>query len=55
MATWQWVILAVVVLLPLLLLTGFHPRRERLTARGMPLARSWTRSSPAPGSDDDHH
>lgn len=55
MATWQWVLLAVVVLLPLLLMVGLHPDRERLTARGVPMSRSWTPSTPPPPVDDDHH
>lgn len=55
MATWQWVALAVVVLLPLLLLVGFHPGRERLNARGVPMARSWSPPAPPPPADDEHH
>ena len=31
----------VVVLLPLVLSSAFHPRRERLNARGEPLGREW--------------
>jgi len=55
MATWQWVSLAVVVLVPLLLMVGFHPARERLNARGTPMVRSWRPSAPTPPADDEHH
>lgn len=41
MATWQLILLGVFVIAPLLLLSGFHPRRERLSARGRPIARDW--------------
>ncbi len=54
MATWQWIAVAVVVLLPLLLLVGFHPGRERLNARGEPMARTWSPPASSP-PDDDHH
>ena len=55
MTTWQWVSLAVVVLVPLLLMVGFHPARERLNARGTPMVRSWRPSAPTPPADDEHH
>ncbi len=56
MATWQIVLLVVFVLLPLLLLPGFHPRRERLSgARGVPLERSWERQLEPSLGEDEHH
>ena len=56
MGTWQIVLLAVFVLLPLLLLAGFHPKRERLSgARGVPLDREWDRQlEPDVGEDERH-
>lgn len=41
MALWQIVLIVAFVLLPLLLLRGFHPHGERLTASGRPLERAW--------------
>ena len=55
MATWQWVSLAVVVLVPLLLMIGFHPGRERLNARGTPMLRSWRPAASHTPADDEHH
>lgn len=55
-ATWQIVVLVVLVLLPLLLLAGFHPRRERLSARGRPLEREWPRQpQPDGAAGDEQH
>ncbi|MEX2550798.1 MAG: hypothetical protein WD638_11260 [Nitriliruptoraceae bacterium] len=54
MSAWQLIAIAVVVLLPLLLLVAFHPRRERLTARGAPLERGWF-PEPPPAIRDEHH
>ncbi|MFP4635082.1 MAG: hypothetical protein ACLFRD_04400 [Nitriliruptoraceae bacterium] len=53
--TWQIVVLAVLVLLPLLLLTAFHPGRERLSARGRPLEREWPRQPQHDGAAGDEH
>ena len=53
-ASWQLVIIAVVLAPPLLLLFGLHPARERLDARGVPVERSW-RPSPPPPPVEDHH
>lgn len=55
MAAWQVVLIAVVVLLPLLLLVGQHPARERLSTRGEPMSRAWRPAPPAPPVDDAHH
>lgn len=55
MATWQVVLIAVVVVLPVLLLVGQHPARERLSTRGVPMARTWRPAPPAPEAHDDHH
>lgn len=55
MAAWQAVLIAVVVLLPLLLLVGQHPDRERLSTRGVPMARAWRPTPPAPEGHDEHH
>ena len=41
-ATWQLILLGLFVVIPLLLLSGFHPDRERLSSRGKPLGREWT-------------
>jgi hypothetical protein len=38
---WQIVAIAVLVLLPMALLVGFWPDRERLTSRGKPIEREW--------------
>lgn len=55
-ATWQIVVLVVLVLLPLLLLTGFHRGRERLSARGRPLEREWPRQpQPDGAAGGEHH
>jgi len=55
MAAWQAVLIAVVVLLPLVLLLGHHPARERLSTRGVPMARAWRPSTPEAPADDGHH
>ncbi|MFP4149796.1 MAG: hypothetical protein ACLFUG_10545 [Nitriliruptoraceae bacterium] len=55
MAAWQVVLIAVVVLLPLLLLVGQHPARERLSTRGVPLGRAWRPTPPKPPVEDEHH
>jgi hypothetical protein len=55
MAAWQIVTLVVFVLLPLLLLADFHPRRERLDARGDPLERGWDRQLEPTVDEPDHH
>jgi hypothetical protein len=55
MAAWQVVLIAALVLLPLLLLLVQHPARERLSTRGVPMARSWRPVPPAPPADDEHH
>jgi hypothetical protein len=55
MAAWQVVLIAAVVLLPLLLLLAQHPAGERLSARGLPMARTWRPVPPAPEADDEHH
>jgi hypothetical protein len=54
-AVWQWIVLAFFVLLPFALLADLHPDRERLTARGVPLARTWTPQVSHPDPHDDHH
>lgn len=54
MSLWQLISIAVVVLLPLLLLVVFHPRRERLTARGLPVERGW-RPAPRATPPVEHH
>lgn len=53
MVSWQLVILAFVVLIPFALMADFHPDRERLNARGRPLARDWAPQvrHPDPGHD----
>lgn len=53
--TWQIVVLAGLVLLPLLLLAAFHPGRERLSARGRPLEREWPRQPQHDGAAGDEH
>lgn len=55
MATWQLVILAFVVLVPLALMADFYPHRERLSARGRPLERDWAPQLRHPEPDDDTH
>lgn len=40
--SWHVVIIAFVVLMPFALMADFYPDRERLNARGRPLARDWT-------------
>jgi len=55
MATWQAVLAAAVVLLPLLLLLAQHPARERLSTRGVPMGRTWRPVPPTPPVDDAHH
>lgn len=55
MDVWQLVLIAAVVLLPLLLLVALHRGRERLSARGVPLSRSWRPAPPAPEPHDEHH
>ncbi len=54
MSLWQLIAIAVVVLLPLCLLVVFHPRRERLTARGVPVERGWWPASQAEPSVEHH-
>ena len=54
MATWQLVILTVLVLLPFALLTEFWRHRERHTVAGTPLERPW-RPKVAEPEPDDHH
>lgn len=54
MAMWQIVVLGVAVLLPLLLLVLEHPARERLSVRGVPMARQWRPAPPSPPADDHH-
>lgn len=41
MQAWQIVTIAVLVLLPMALLLGFWPNRERLTSSGKPVERDW--------------
>jgi hypothetical protein len=55
MAAWQVVLIAVVVGLPVLLLVGQHPARERLSTRGVPMTRAWRPAPPAPETHDEHH
>lgn len=55
MDTWQIVTLAVLVLAPLVLLGVFHGARERLSARGRPLGRSWRPAVQPLVVEDDHH
>ena len=55
MATWQWVLLVFVILLPLALMADFWPDRERLSSRGAPLARGWRRQISHPDGDDEEH
>ena len=55
MATWQILLLVVFVLLPLLLLAGFHPKRERLSGQGDPLERGWDRQLEPSLGEDEHH
>ncbi len=55
MAAWQIVVLAVLVLLPLLLLAGFHPKRERLSGGGAPIERGWDRQLEPTLGNDEHH
>ncbi len=54
MSLWQLIAIAVVVSLPVVLLVVFHPRRERLTARGVPAERGWW-PAPPPVDRDGHH
>ena len=54
MAAWQIVLLVGLGLLPLLLLAVQHPARERLSARGIPMARQWHPAPPPPPVDDHH-
>lgn len=56
MATWQYFIIFLVLLVPLLLLVS--PRRwedDRLTFRGRPTQRDWRRQLDPPTPADDHH
>lgn len=55
MEAWEFVLLAVFVALPLVLLPGFHGHRERLTARGAPLPRDWRPAAEHRPSEDAHH
>lgn len=55
MMTWQLVLLAVLVLLPLALLADFHPHRERLDSRGRPLLRDWDRQIEHANADAEQH
>lgn len=54
MATWQWIILGFLVLVPVALMLDFWGD-ERLGSRGRPRSRPW-RPTPRPAPDpDDHH
>jgi hypothetical protein len=55
MATWQLVLLTVLVLLPFALLTEFWPHRERQNVAGRPLDRPWRPRVAEPEPEDDHH
>ena len=55
MTTWQFVILGILALLPFALLADFHPNRERLDSRGVPLGRDWDRQLEHPDPDAEHH
>jgi hypothetical protein len=52
---WQLVLLAFFVLLPMTLLVGFWPERERLSSAGAPIDRTWKRQIVHEPAEDDHH
>jgi hypothetical protein len=58
MAAWQVIVLIALMALPVTLMLDFHPDRERLDARGRPLARVWQgRDRSSDGADEapEHH
>jgi hypothetical protein len=55
MAGWQIVLIVVFVFLPMSLMVDFHPHRERLDARGVPLSRTWDTQVTHPDPDAAHH
>lgn len=54
METWQLVLATVFVLIPFALLLDFWPHRERLTAAGKPLERTWRPPVTRPEPDEHH-
>lgn len=54
MQAWQFVALAVFVLLPMALLVGFWPDRERLTSNGAPVEREWKPQITHEPTDEHH-
>jgi hypothetical protein len=50
---WQWILLAFLFLLPMVLMVDFWGD-ERLTFRGRPLSRGWKPQVHPPDPGDDH-